>query len=300
MPKIFNILKKKIMCNIIYNVVFLERAFFEMRNTDRFKTIYRKATPFFPLLAVFIAASSILAFTDGYDPSLGYFRRGTWFAVFAALVIVSGVFSAFLAVISKKTELGFRDDTTPFSLFTRLLAAASALVIFVKYLISVINHEHITVANAISCCLMLFTALAFILSVFPSMKKDNLTTIAWLLASLSVNLDIFVRYFDFSTAVNSDLRILFTVAECAVLLFMISEIRISFEKKYELATSPFYVLSNCFASSSAFGIAIGLIYYGCTGEAVHGTVSLPWAIFFVAAALTAADRMLNAYRTDKK
>lgn len=268
-----------------------------MRNTDRFISIYRKLTLLFPVLAVLTAVSSVLAFSAGFNTSLGYFDRGAWFTVFAVLTVLSAAAAAFLALLSKKTELTVTDVTNPFTLFSRLLAAASALVIFVKFIASLIRGDRIKVFGAVSAVLMLFTACAFILSVFPSAKKRTFTTAAWILAALSVNIDIFVRYFDFSTAVNSDMRYMITVAECAALLFMLSECRLSFDRKYELATSPFFVVTNCFAASGAVGIAAGLLWFGFSRGISSGyAFPFPWILLFIAAGLSAADRMLSAYR----
>ena len=136
----------------------------------------------------------------------------------------------------------------------------------------------------------------------PNKLKSLICT---LLGTLSVNIAMFGAYFDFSLPLNSPIRNFTTVCQASVLLFLLSEARLSLTPEDAPGELPagyqFFASSAC----AVFGIGIGgggalwqLIRSFSFGSEIIGKTPEPnlpvlRLALYLALGLIAADRLLR-------
>ena len=111
-------------------------------------------------------------------------------------------------------------------------------------------------------------------------------------AILSVNMSIFVCYFDPAVPLNSPVRNLTTIMQCAALLFLLSEARLTFGVGSHRITMPSYIFANAACAALTGGIALGgILSRLLNSESADPNLSLLRLGLYLALAVTAVSRL---------
>ena len=241
---------------------------------DSVKKILRTLASVCAVVAAVTGLSFGLALHYGFDAVIGHFDSTVWFYIFAGGIALSAVISAVCAFACRGYgfSAGFAKIPSPLC----YPVAALALFRFALFLKNVfVDHMVFSTLEKIAGILTVFVAVAFILSATEKTNHSPLTCAMFILSALAVNFDIFASYFDFSIPVNSPIRHVTTIMQCAVLLFMIAEARLGLPEKSGRSTAYFaaFVYMFTFAVCSFMAIA-GAVHKLTGGEAPLDSVRL--------------------------
>ena len=247
------------------------------------------------VLSLVIGAAFYFALRVGFNSAIGHFDATPWFYTFSAGIAVAAVLALICAV--KCRRYGFSVDDRPSigEAAVRLACAALALFVFALFIKSVLGlHEYHTTIEKIAGILTAFIALAFVCSAFTGKGGKPVAAVMFILAALAVNFNIFADYFDFSVPVNSPIRNVTTILQCAALLFMITEARLYLPKESGRSTAVFASFVYLFAFAACFGLPIASLAFRAT--AADSTVPLPetgWLLLFLGISVIALFRFAS-------
>ena len=256
----------------------------------RFNIPYMIAAPVLALLSGF---GYYFALRDGFDFEIGHFDATVWFYIFAGCIALAAVAALIAAITVRGNGVGVSGRPSLGSSCARSAGAAAALFIFVMFIIELfVLREPVTTLEKIAGLLTLFIAAALICSAAPKHGSGEMTAVMFILAALAVNFNIFASYFDFSVPVNSPVRHVMTILQCAVLLFMIAEARLFLPKESGRSTAVFAAFVYTFTASVCFGIPVAAIVFRLTAKNPADPNLAPvWLILFAAVAAASFVRL---------
>lgn len=233
----------------------------ESSSLRAFLNLYNITRPLFPILAVLIAAGFFLAMKSDFDYTIGHFEVGSLgFGVTIVCIIIGVLLSGILALISQRSA-SIADDPaeSPVTIFAAILAALMSIAVLVSSAADMMIGVSVSRWQQISMILTPFIGVSMILSIIPSLRKSKIRQICAILAVLSVNFAMFANHFSFVLPLNSPIRNLVTVTNCALLLYLLSEARFSFGKASGRFSIAFFLFSSGAASTAALGYSVGAI-----------------------------------------
>lgn len=231
-------------------------------NRKTFTSIYEKAVLAFPVLGIIIAIGYFLALKNDFEYSIQHFTTDSvWFWVFAIPAAVACALAIVLALLPKKTAaIAIMPIPTPAALFATLFGAVMCVGVLITET-KVTPAQIISPVQKVGSLLSVFIALTMALACVKKYRTGLLHKISSILAVLSINATMFACYFDFSQPLNGPVRNVTTIVQAAVLLFLISEMRLSFGLPAKRVTTVLYVLSSCATASLALGFSFGGMLY---------------------------------------
>ncbi len=264
--------------------------------TNKYIRLLMKFLPLFPVLALVIAFGISVGLIFDFDMGIGYFNFGSpWLFLLSAGIILSAVLAAIFGIAAKeKFSLSAFPPATPLSTFASYFAGIMALVLFVMDIYDAVYLSLGTSSRLSMIASLLLPAItvSMILGCYKKTRQSVVRIVFTMLAALSVNLTMFACYFDSTLAINSPVRNMITIAQAAILLFLLSEARLSIS--LERATAPFMIFTAAISASAALGISIGLLIFRFDAQADYGfRLSAYRYACYVAIGLLAFTRLLS-------
>lgn len=260
-------------------------------NKKTFSSVFEKLFLLLPILGVVIAIAYFLAMRQDFEYDIQHFATDSvWFWVFTSANIAAAVISAALAILPKKSVVVAKlPAPSPLSLFAAILSIIMAIGVFVTEIGEIAGP-----IQKLASFLTLFIPASMAVYCIEKYRGSSIHRIIALLGAASVNLIMFARYFDFSQPLNGPVRNVTTLIHCAVLLFLLSELRLSFGISSNRVTTAFYIFSSAVASSIALGFSVGGILYNVTSDSIgNPNESILRLGLYVAVAMVAIDRLLS-------
>jgi len=213
---------------------------------------FRKLFPAFPAAGVLLALVYFFALRNEFDYVIGHFEPSALFVLLVILTIAGTILSAIPAYMAKYT-VSFRKTPADnlCTLFASVMTAVLAVILSVNSILG-FTPETTTVMK-LEAFTLPFLALAVI---FPK-RGHVVQQFSAVIGVISVNLTMFSCYFDPYVPINSPVRNLTVIMQSAMLLFLLSEARLTFGVKSWRITVPFYIFANGTACALAGGIALG-------------------------------------------
>lgn len=261
-----------------------------------FLNLYSITRPLFPILAVLIAAGFFLAMKNDFDYVIGHFEVGSLgFGITVGCIIAGAVLSAILALISQKSA-SFADSPieSPLTIFSSLLAALMSLAVLISSATDMMLGVFVSRWQQISMILTPFIGISMILSLIPKLRTSKIRQICAIFAVVSINFAMFANHFNFDLPLNSPIRNLVIVSNCAILLYLLSEARFSFGKANGRLSIPFFLFSSGMASTTVLGYSVGAILSKVfSANASDPNPSVFVLALYAAIGLHAVGRMLS-------
>lgn len=260
----------------------------------------------FVILAAVTAVTYFFAMKNDFDADIGHFSLGSIpFYICAAATAVSALAAVASAYSSKKFVCSSTPENGAVYYFGACLAAVISLVLFAVGLrdmrLTVLSGgaavSSLSVKSKFELAELILTpfiALSYLLSLIGRTKVSGIRSAVTVLAALSLNLSLFACYFDFSLPLNSPVRNYTTIIDSSVLLFLLSEARLSFPAEEKRASYSFSVLASALASSVTLGISAGMLLHRliCPISGDPNPDLYRCALYF-AISLTAAARLFS-------
>ena len=232
-----------------------------MKNKAKLSSALKCAAVSSIVLSIIIGAAYFLAMKTGFNPVIGHFDPTPWFWIFSIGIAAAAVIALVCAVLCR--GYGFSaPETTIAETTVRAASAALSLFIFAQFIMGVfVEHLYFTKLNKAAGILLVFIAIAFICSMLQPRVSRAFTAVAFILAALAVNINIFSYYFNFSLPVNSPVRNVAIIMQCAVLLFMIAEARLSLPRESGRSTAQFAAFVYLVTFTLCFGLTLAAIVF---------------------------------------
>lgn len=246
----------------------------------------------FPLLAVVTALFYYLSVDKAFNFKIDHFDPSVYFTLTLTAIALSVIIGAVFAFLHKSFEIDVPERISFVGMFFRLISVALSLIIIGKFVIGLIHHDAFSRIELISSFLFIAFPASIILSFSKKTSVSSVSSVLSMLAVLSVNLMIFVRYFDQTLPINSWMRHYATLIQCAVILYLISECRFTFDRKYKLQKAPFSIFVTAVISSVALGLSIGGLI-SAPEALMSADVHMPieWLAFYASVSLTGCERL---------
>ncbi len=262
-------------------------------------------------LALLIAVTYLAAMLNDFEYTIGHFENGSvpfiLCAVFTALAVCLLIVTA--AAANRRTVYEDFPAPSPLGLFGASLGAllafalaALALVHAKSMLSAVMSPEMVGIPpeklRFWSALLGLCLCASLILPFFEKYRRHPLTGILACLGALSVNLEMFAVYFDFSIPLNSPVRNFTVLAEASVLLFLVSEARLALAKKPAKLAPAYQLFASAAAASLGLGVALGAAVYRLAALGMdpvpspEPNLSLLRLAMYIGIGVLAADRLI--------
>ncbi|MGN1410327.1 MAG: hypothetical protein ACI4XJ_09140 [Eubacteriales bacterium] len=223
------------------------------------------------VFAALTAVTYFFAMKNDFDADIGHFAFGSVpFYICASVTALSALAAVISSYSSKKYVYASIPENGAVYYFGACLSAILALVIFVIGL----GDMRLTVLSGgasfsslpaklkfelFELILTPFIAVSYILSLFEKTKVSKIRAALTVLAAVSLNLSLFSCYFDFSIPLNSPVRNYITIMDSSILLFLLSEARLSFPAEEKRASYSFSVFASGVSASVTLGISAGMI-----------------------------------------
>jgi len=217
-----------------------------------FASGFKKALPVYPVLSLFLGFLYLLALKKSFDYTIGHFNPSILFGLMTAAVIIGTVSAAVPAFLTRKSvSLTDVPGNGPVALFAIVMASVLAVITAVDAILAFTPDT--TTVQKLEAYSLPFVAVSMLYVIRPVWIRQ----ISAAAAVLSVNLTMFNCYFDPDIAINSPVRNLTVIMQSAMLLFLLSEARLTFGVQSWRITAPFYIFANAAAAVIGGGIALG-------------------------------------------
>ena len=263
----------------------------------------------FLILSAVTAIAYFLAVKLDFEEDIGHFAYGSAaFIICAASIAVSVVLSVIISLGSKKYAITAAPVNSSFYTFASCFAAALSLAVFVtglsdaqlSFLTSTGSRLSFSALDIKSKLMILetlatpFIAVSFIMSLLEKTRVSSLRAVMTTLAALSINVSMFVCYFDSSLPLNSPVKYIITIAESCLLLFLLSEARLAFAKSENRASYAFSVLASALTASTSLGISAGMVLSKLFSPlSVDPNLPFLTSAMYLAISLCAAARLIS-------
>lgn len=261
------------------------------------------------VFAALTAVTYFFAMKNDFDADIGHFAIGSVpFYICASVTALSALAAVISSYSSKKYAYASIPENGAVYYFGACLSAILALVIFVIGL----GDMRLTVISSgasvsslpakskfelFELILTPFIAISYILSLFEKTKVSGIRAALTVLAAVSLNLSLFACYFDFSIPLNSPVRNYITIIDSSLLLFLLSEARLSFPAEERRASYSFSVFASALSASITLGISAGMILHRLICPMVEDpNPDLYSCALYFAISLTAAARLFSLTR----
>lgn len=264
-------------------------------NRETFTSIYKKALWALFALGIVIAPAYLIALLTDFEYSIHHFESGSvWFWIFTVAAFAAAAISAVLALLANRSvAIAKIPAPTPAALFAAIFGAVMCMGTFFTEL-NVSPAAIISPMEKVGGILSVFIALTLVLACLKKYRGSAFHRISAVLAVLSINATMFSCYFDFSEPLNGPARNITTIVQAAVLLLLISELRLLFGIAGKKITSILYVFSTCSAAALGFGFSLGGILYRIfANNPADPNPSLFRLGVYLAISIFAADRALR-------
>lgn len=237
--------------------------FFDPAKNKRISTVS-------PIIAALIAGTYYIAMKLNFDADIGHFARGSVpFIICVVLSVLSGAVAVLTYYSAKKYDLERNDSVQPVYVFGAVLAS----ILSVAILIFGLRDMKLTVLSAggtftslsadnklefVSLLLSPMIAAAYILTLVKQTRNTWPHTLCCIFAALCLNVYLFACYFDFSLPLNSPVRNYITVMDSSILLFFLSEAKLSFVNEKNRVSYAFSYFASFLCSTVTLGISLGM------------------------------------------
>ncbi|MGN1346550.1 MAG: hypothetical protein ACI4V1_07170 [Eubacteriales bacterium] len=234
-----------------------------------FVRILTKLLPILPALGILIALALSFGLIFDFDEIIGHFDFGSVkFYVLCAGIAAAAILSAVLGIASRHTfSLNAYPDSPLLSLcasyFTAIMALMTTFTSLYDLLVLHLRNAGESKIELVGLLLLPALSLSMILGAHAKTRSSIPRIVLALLAALSVNLNMFACYFDFTLPLNSPVRNVITIVQAGVLLLLLSETRLALSCQSR-ASAPFFIFTSAFAASAVLGISFGLCCYAFT------------------------------------
>lgn len=259
---------------------------------DSFVSGLRRVLPAYPVCLLLLGLTYFLALHESFDYVIGHFETGAFWYVLLIVLTVGGVIVSAVPAFLARYTVSAADvpENNLGAVFGSVMGACLAVILAADSILA------FTPETAVSAKLEAFTlpflALSLILGILPMTRGTVLHQLCSIPAILTVNLTMFVCYFDPAVPINSPVRNLTTVMHCALLLFLLSESRLTFGVKSWRITVPYYIFANGTTAAIAGGIALGgILNRLLTMEPADPNLSLLRLGLYLALAVLAVSRL---------
>lgn len=259
---------------------------------DSFVSGYRKALPVFPVILALLGLTYFFALRESFDYTIGHFETGAfWFVLVIILSVLAAVVSAVPAFMAKYTvSVTDTPENNLCAVFASVMGAVLAVILSADSILAFTPET--TIVTKLAAFTLPFMALSLIFGILPMTRGTWLHQLCSIPAVLSVNLTMFECYFDPAVPINSPVRNLTTIMQSALLLFLLSEARLSFGVKSWRITVPYYIFSGGTAVTLAGGTALGgILNRLLTAEPADPNLSVLRLGLYLALALLAVSRL---------
>ena len=258
-------------------------------------------------LGLFLALMYALAMRFDFEYDIGHFSRTSFFFHAAAAAAAAGVLLALAeAFLTRRKIFDPLPGSSPVSVFGAVMAAAmsvSAAVLTLSSYMRSVPEEGLTPAkmSLASALLGLCLGASALLNLSKEQRGGQaVPVVTAVLGVFSVNLAMFAAYFDFSVPLNSPVRNFTTLAQAAVLLFLLSEARLTLVKGPDELPVPFQRFAETAAVTVGFGVSFGGVLYRLmilgSAHSPEPNLSLPRLALYAALGCIAWDRLLAGRR----
>ncbi len=223
-----------------------------------------------PIIAALIAGTYYIAMKMDFDADIGHFARGSVpFIICVVLSVISGAVAVLSYYSAKKYDLERSDNVPPTYVFGAVLASILSFAV----LFFGLRDMKLTVLSAggtftslsadnklefVSLLLSPTIAGAYILTLVKQTRNTWSHTLFCIFAALCMNVYLFACYFDFSLPLNSPVRNYITVMDSAMLLFFLSEAKLSFVNEKNRVSYAFSYFASFLCSTITLGISLGM------------------------------------------
>ncbi len=231
-------------------------------SADKFRKTHKYLLPIYPLMALLIAVGYFFAIKYDYDDNIGHFEYGSvFFIVFTVAIVICAALALLYSRTMTKTLVFATDPAdSALGLFGSIFGGVMALL--VAFLTIKDGLDLLTLLEKGAALLLIPLALFLFLGCASSMTRSKLRSAFAILGALSINLTIFSDYFDFFLPLNSPVRNLILLTQLSVMLFLLSEARLTFGVESHRPTVSFSYLTAVLAATIAPGYSLGgvLVY----------------------------------------
>ena len=253
-------------------------------------------------LGLFLALMYALAMRFDFEYDIGHFRRSSFFFHAAAAAAAAGILLALAAaLLSRRKIFDPLPEPSPVSVFggvmTAAMGVATAAFTMSSYMRSV-PEEGLTPAKMAlaSAVLGLCLAASALLGLSKEQRGGQAVPVVMaVLGTFSVNISMFAAYFDFSVPLNSPVRNFTTLCQAAVLLFLLSEARLTLVKGPDELPVPFQRFAETAAVTVGFGVSFGGLLYRLmvigSAHSPEPNLPLPRLALYAALGFVAWDRL---------
>ena len=254
----------------------------------------RKWTPVLPILGIVIALALSVGLVMDFDEDIGHFAIGSpsFYLMTAGTAAAALIAAVFGKCATQKFSLTSCPETAPLSVcasyFTALMAIITAAAFFYD---TFLLNRIATPLELMSNGTLFALPVSMLLGAHETTRHSTVRVIFAILAALSVNLNMFACYFDFTLPLNSAVRNLITIAQAGAMLILLSEVRLALSPERR-ATAPFLVFSSVFGASAVFGISFGLCVFAFVSpDAIDMGISVYRFASYFGIALLALSRL---------
>lgn len=213
---------------------------------------FRRFLPVYPAVLLLLGLTYFFALRSAFEYDIGHFTPSLLFGLLVFFTIAGVLASAVPAWLARYT-ISVTDTPSGnlCSLFASVMTAVLAVILTIDSVL--LFTPDTTMVSKLEVFTLPFLAVSALL---PN-RYARIRQLTSIVSVISVNLTMFSCYFDPYVPINSPVRNLTVITQAAVLLFLLSEARISFGAKSFRITVPFYVFSCGTCAALGGGIALG-------------------------------------------
>ncbi len=222
-----------------------------------------------PVFAAVIAVGYFFALKFDFEYDIGHFARSSPLFITTAVAIALGIAVPAAAALAtrKKASITRAPKADPALLLLSVVAVALTLVELGAGVFTMLVHSGTVGKLGVAACLTLpLLAVGLVTIAVPKYSGTALSQIALTGAIISVDLYILACYFNEQLPLNSPIRHMFMLAQLSLMLFLISEARLSFgitehsgAPTARRALLPFCIFANNTAASVGLGFSAGAL-----------------------------------------
>jgi hypothetical protein len=225
--------------------------------------------------------------------------------------IGTGIILPAVAALFTKKKISItkpHDESRAVSFFA-VFAAVMAVFGCFKDMSAILGYYNIPKLALGATLGLIAIALAALHLAFPRRGTSKTAQLLFTLSVLALDLEILANYFNQTMPLNSPVRYIIMLGEISVMLFFVSEARLSFGlqttadgETSKRALFPFFLFTNAVTGSVALGVSVGGILFKlfCETDGTALTTAIHPSLFrlamYIAIAGIAIARLFSACR----
>ncbi len=258
-----------------------------------------------PIFSAVIAAGYFFALKFDFDYDIGHFERSSPLFIITATAIALGIALPALAAILSRKKASITELPEPAGIIPFFAVFAAVLALFESgtTLMAIARHALGGKLELAAAATLPLLSVGLVTIAIPKLGRSLLAQISVTASIVSMDLYILARYFDQTLPQNSPVRHITMLAELSVMLFLISEARLTFgvteqdgRPTARRALLPLYIFANNTCATVGLGFSAGALVFEIFTENTSNLHSLLRLAMYAAIGAVAMCRAFTARR----